>query len=142
MLKRDACRTTPESFGFRRIACSIFDAKFARAELNGEIEHQTAKDSTVQGEKPLGERGAAKARYRGFRRGGLTEKHAVNGIVPRSVLQSTVELGYSEGEDLVIKYRFAEGDARRFPGLAVELVRLSVDVFDGPALSMGEEAVA
>ena len=31
------------------------------AELNGEIEHQTAKDSTVQGEKPLGERGAAKA---------------------------------------------------------------------------------
>jgi membrane protein len=31
------------------------------AELNGEIEHQTAKDSTVHGEKPLGERGAAKA---------------------------------------------------------------------------------
>jgi membrane protein len=31
------------------------------AELNGEIEHQTAKDSTVEGEKPLGARGAAKA---------------------------------------------------------------------------------
>jgi membrane protein len=31
------------------------------AELNGEIEHQTAKDSTVEGEKPPGERGAAKA---------------------------------------------------------------------------------
>jgi membrane protein len=31
------------------------------AELNSEIEHQTAQDSTVQGEKPLGARGAAMA---------------------------------------------------------------------------------
>jgi membrane protein len=31
------------------------------AELNSEIEHQTARDSTVNGEKPLGERGAAMA---------------------------------------------------------------------------------
>ena len=31
------------------------------AELNAEIEHQTARDSTVQGEKPLGARGAAMA---------------------------------------------------------------------------------
>src|SRR5436190_3168978 len=31
------------------------------AELNSEIEHQTARDSTVQGEKPLGTRGAAMA---------------------------------------------------------------------------------
>jgi membrane protein len=31
------------------------------AELNAEIEHQTAKDSTVHGDKPLGERGAAMA---------------------------------------------------------------------------------
>ena len=38
------------------------------------------------------------------------------------------ELGYEEGKDLVIEYRFAEGDARRFPELAVELVRFPVDV--------------
>ena len=31
------------------------------AELNAETEHQTARDSTVGGEKPLGQRGAAKA---------------------------------------------------------------------------------
>jgi membrane protein len=31
------------------------------AELNAEIEHQTARDSTVHGEKPLGARGAAMA---------------------------------------------------------------------------------
>jgi membrane protein len=31
------------------------------AELNSEIEHQTARDSTVGGEKPLGRRGAAMA---------------------------------------------------------------------------------
>ena len=31
------------------------------AELNAEIEHQTARDSTVGGEKPLGERGAVMA---------------------------------------------------------------------------------
>jgi membrane protein len=31
------------------------------AELNSEIEHQTARDSTVEGEKPLGARGAAMA---------------------------------------------------------------------------------
>jgi membrane protein len=31
------------------------------AELNSEIEHQTARDSTIQGEKPLGARGAVMA---------------------------------------------------------------------------------
>jgi putative tryptophan/tyrosine transport system substrate-binding protein len=38
------------------------------------------------------------------------------------------ELGYGEGEGLLIEYRFAEGAAERFPGLASELVRLPVDV--------------
>ena len=31
------------------------------AELNSEIEHQTARDSTVEGDKPLGARGATMA---------------------------------------------------------------------------------
>src|ERR1700720_3910715 len=38
------------------------------------------------------------------------------------------ELGYGEGADLLIEYRFAEGAAKRFPELAVELVRFPVDV--------------
>jgi putative tryptophan/tyrosine transport system substrate-binding protein len=38
------------------------------------------------------------------------------------------ELGYSEGEDFLVAYRFAEGAEGRFPGLAAELVGLPVDV--------------
>jgi putative ABC transport system substrate-binding protein len=37
-------------------------------------------------------------------------------------------LGYRLGENLVIEYRFAEGELGRLPALAAELVRLGVDV--------------
>jgi len=42
--------------------------------------------------------------------------------------QGLRELGYIEGGNLQIEYRFAEGTAARFPGLASELVALPVDV--------------
>ncbi len=38
------------------------------------------------------------------------------------------ELGYVEGRDVVIEWRFAEGRHDRLLGMAVELVRLKVDV--------------
>ena len=38
------------------------------------------------------------------------------------------DLGYTEGENIVIEYRWAEGKYERLPGLAAELVRLKVDV--------------
>ena len=38
------------------------------------------------------------------------------------------ELGYQEGKDFNIEYRFAEGATERFAGLAAELVSLPVDV--------------
>jgi putative ABC transport system substrate-binding protein len=38
------------------------------------------------------------------------------------------ELGYVEGKNLVIEYRYAEGKPERLPDLAAELVRLKVDV--------------
>jgi ABC-type uncharacterized transport system substrate-binding protein len=38
------------------------------------------------------------------------------------------ELGYVEGQNLIIEYRSGEGRIERFPDLAVELVRLKVDV--------------
>jgi putative ABC transport system substrate-binding protein len=38
------------------------------------------------------------------------------------------ELGYVEGQNLVIEYRSADGRAERFPDLAAELVRLKVDL--------------
>ena len=38
------------------------------------------------------------------------------------------ELGYVEGKNIVIEYRYAEGKVERVPDLAAELVRLKVDV--------------
>ena len=38
------------------------------------------------------------------------------------------ELGYVEGQNLAIEYRYAEGKLDRFPQLAAELVRLKVDI--------------
>jgi putative ABC transport system substrate-binding protein len=39
-----------------------------------------------------------------------------------------LELGWVEGQNVVIEYRFAEGQQDRLPALAEELVRLKVDV--------------
>jgi len=38
------------------------------------------------------------------------------------------ELGYIEGQNIVIEYRYGEGKRDRFPELAAELVRLKVDI--------------
>jgi putative ABC transport system substrate-binding protein len=43
-------------------------------------------------------------------------------------LQGMRELGYVEGKNLKMEWRFAEGKVERFPGLAAELVQLKVDV--------------
>jgi ABC-type uncharacterized transport system substrate-binding protein len=42
--------------------------------------------------------------------------------------QGLRELGYVEGKNLVIEYRYAEGSAERLRDLAAELVRLQVEV--------------
>jgi putative ABC transport system substrate-binding protein len=42
--------------------------------------------------------------------------------------QGLRDLGYVEGRNVVIEYRFAEGKLERFPALAAELVALKVDV--------------
>ncbi|MGH8674199.1 MAG: ABC transporter substrate-binding protein [Burkholderiales bacterium] len=43
------------------------------------------------------------------------------------------ELGYVEGKNFVIEWRYADGKNERLPGLAAELVRLKVDVLVAPA---------
>jgi putative ABC transport system substrate-binding protein len=38
------------------------------------------------------------------------------------------ELGYIEGQNIAIEYRYAEGKSDRFPELTADLVRLKVDI--------------
>jgi ABC-type uncharacterized transport system substrate-binding protein len=55
------------------------------------------------------------------------------------------ELGYVEGQNLVIEGRYAEGRAESLPNLASELVRLRVDVivtFTTPATAAAKRATA
>jgi putative ABC transport system substrate-binding protein len=57
--------------------------------------------------------------------------------------QGLSELGYVEGQNIVIVYRYAEGKYERLPTLASELVREKVDVIMGagaPAISAAQKA--
>src|SRR5262249_54046561 len=42
------------------------------------------------------------------------------------------DLGWVEGQNIAIDYRFAEGKAERLPGLAAELLSLKVDAIVAP----------
>src|SRR5713226_10047513 len=42
--------------------------------------------------------------------------------------QGLTDLGWVEGKNVRIEYRYAEGRIERLPGLAADLVRLKVDV--------------
>ncbi len=45
-----------------------------------------------------------------------------------AIRQALRELGYIEGQNIAIEYRYAERKADRYPELAAELVRLKVDI--------------
>jgi putative ABC transport system substrate-binding protein len=48
-------------------------------------------------------------------------------------LRTLRELGWIEGQNLIIEYRWAEGNVERLPALAAELVGRNVDVIVAPA---------
>jgi len=50
-----------------------------------------------------------------------------------SIPKGLAELGYVEGQDFTIEWRFANGHYDRFPEFAAEMVRLNVDVIVLPA---------
>jgi putative tryptophan/tyrosine transport system substrate-binding protein len=59
--------------------------------------------------------------------------------------QGLRELGWLEGRNVVIEYRYSAGRSERFPALAAELVRLKVDVIvtnAAPATHAAKEATA
>lgn len=67
-----------------------------------------------------------KNEYRvGFLTGGDT---AQNPELPGALRQGLRELGWVEGQNIVIEYRAALGNFDRLPSLAADLVRLNVDV--------------
>jgi len=75
---------------------------------------------------------AARAQQPKIRRIGF-----LSGIAPPATIQSAPlggflegmqELGYVEGLDFVVEWRFSDGHYERFPALALELARLNVDV--------------
>jgi putative tryptophan/tyrosine transport system substrate-binding protein len=51
-----------------------------------------------------------------------------DGTLMQAFLQRLHELGYSEGANMTFKYRSAEGDPKRLPSLAMELVQDQPDV--------------
>jgi putative ABC transport system substrate-binding protein len=56
--------------------------------------------------------------------------------------QGLQELGYVEGRNISIEYRWADGRPERLPILAAELVRLNVDVIvaSGPSVAVARQA--
>ena len=48
-------------------------------------------------------------------------------------MRALQELGWVEGQNLIIEYRWADGNVERLPDLAAELVRRKVDVIVAPA---------
>src|SRR5579862_9342186 len=48
-------------------------------------------------------------------------------------LRKLRELGWVDGQNLVIEYRWADGNVERLPDLAADLVRRKVDVIVAPA---------
>jgi len=53
--------------------------------------------------------------------------------VLQAFLRRLRELGWIEGQNLIIEYRWAEGDVERLPALAAELVKRKVDLIVAPA---------
>src|SRR5678816_1559949 len=71
--------------------------------------------------------------------GGITPDAATNRVALDPFRQALRELGYVEGQNLEIHFRWAEGQPDRLPGLAAELARLEPDVIvtmgPGPAVA-------
>ena len=53
---------------------------------------------------------------------------AADSLRAESIRLALRELGYMEGQNIAIEYRYTEGKIDRAPELAAELVRLKVDI--------------
>src|SRR4051794_1723435 len=73
---------------------------------------------------------AAQAQQAGVRKIGVLWPGGTPPASPRmeSFRQALHQLGYVEGQNLVIELRYAQAGLQQLPDLAAELVRLKVDV--------------
>jgi putative ABC transport system substrate-binding protein len=60
---------------------------------------------------------------------GLTRPASIESSSIGGLLQGMRELGYVEGKDFVVEWRFAEGNYERFADFANEFVRQRIDIF-------------
>jgi putative ABC transport system substrate-binding protein len=65
---------------------------------------------------------------------GYLSRSSASGNLPRieAFRQGLRDLGYIEGQNIVIEYRYAEGKSDRLPNLAADLVSLKIDVIVAP----------
>jgi putative tryptophan/tyrosine transport system substrate-binding protein len=66
---------------------------------------------------------------------GLLVSSSSDSLRRDAFLQGLRDLGYVEGKNITIEYRYTEGELDRLPDLATELVRLNVDVIVTAAIS-------
>ena len=76
------------------------------------------------------------------RRIGVLRADSPPNLSAETFQQAMRDLGYVEGKNIFIEYRYAEGKVDRLPNLAEELVRLNVDVIWalGPAVAYAKNA--
>ncbi len=85
---------------------------------------------------------AAEAQQAGkvWRIGYLASDPATTSHLADSFRQGLRELGWVEGRDIIIEYRWTRGDVGRLPQLITELVRLRVDLIVAPTAAYAEAA--
>ncbi len=67
---------------------------------------------------------------------------ATAGHLVQALVRGLRELGYAEGQNMTIEYRWAEGKLERLHALVADLVRLNVDVIvssSSPAIRAAKE---
>jgi putative tryptophan/tyrosine transport system substrate-binding protein len=74
-----------------------------------------------------------------------TATEAEQAHLTQALEQALLELGYAQGRNLVFERRFADGKPERLPDLALQLVRLEVDVIvtgSNPVIAAVKQATA
>src|SRR3954471_11495511 len=85
---------------------------------------------------------AAQAQSRPYRIGFLSQQPTRSSLFSRTFVEALRELGYVEGQNILIEWRFTP-DGAKLPALAAELVGLNVEVIvsgGGPAVRAARQA--